>query len=452
MIKDIPQSENYEKSVLSSVLQKPEVMDDLVEGGVTRSTFYVFPLVWDAIKELYDDDKPIELVSFTQYLAQKDRLEMMGGGSKLTEIYTYSPTDAHLEYHTKKLRDLEFRRNVLMLTKELETSAYDLNEDPVSMLLEPVDDLIEGRFSSSESSTGKEATEEWFNDWEEQLTTGASTSVIPSGLDFIDQARGGFDFPSIVYVGALPGGGKTALAVQLICYQLKADAEARLLFFSLEMTREEIIQRCMIHLCAFEDPRWIMRPSDALRDWAVRQRAEGNKVNGKNPPKFVMEKIAAAFKLLSSERLIIEDEGGQSIDIMLSKAKVHQRKGKIKWVFLDHIQLASGASKKTTPEQAVTEVTRGVLRGMKMTGAIWVGLSQLTEGDGKPKFKYASSILEDAHLSLRIMKEREESEVTGIKCTKDRKGPCTGRTFPVEFDGSKQIFKKSLKEQRDSLA
>jgi len=454
MSKPLPQSEDYEKSVLSTCLQDPERIPDAIELGVNQSTFCIFPSLWRSIEELYREDKEVELVSFTAYLQQKGRLENLGGDglghATLAGIYSYATSGAHFNLHAKNLKDLEFRRSAIGMANEINAAAYDLDEDVMPLLLKPIDNLVEGASADNHCSTSKEALSIWFGEWENNLTTGVVTNRIKCGVPAIDDSREGLDNPGVVCFAGLPSSGKTALAIQVICHHLVNYPEARILDLSLEMTAQQLVQRCMIHLCGFDDPRWIRQPHSALSDFIRSQAAEGKKVS--NPPKFVMDKISWAAKILASDRFLIEDDAGMDIHQCLSKAKIHMRKGDLTLVIADHIQLIAGNSKQQGVELQMTETSHGIMRGAKMTNCTWVELSQLTEkANGSMAMKYAATIEEDAHYAIRIRTERESAEVDGLIVVKDREGGTKGKLLAVDWDGAKQIFKRACLANRESL-
>lgn len=450
--RSIPSSEEYEKSVLSTCLQNPERIPEIVDIGVNQKTFYCYPGVWRSISELYEEDEEIELVSFLAHMEAKGRLKAIGGQggghAVITEIYRHAVTNAHFILHAEKLRDLEFRREVIKYTQATHDSAYDLDEDLLPLLTAPIDDLLTGLDAGGELITGKDAMKDWLNDWERQIAGGESKELIPCGVPAIDDSRGGLDNPGVICLAGLPSAGKTALMIQIVCHHLE-HGEGRILGFSLEMTAQQLIRRCMIHLCGLDDPRWIRKPHDALSDFIRRESAEGRKVS--NPPRKVMDRITYAAKILASDRLVIEDDPSLDIHRILAKAKIEQRKEPLDLVFVDHIQLVCENSKKDSVERQMTETSRGIMRGAKMTNCTWLELSQLTETSGTPKLKYASSIEEDAHYAVRIVTERESSEVMGFKIIKDREGGTKGKLLAVDWDGGKQIFKRACHAEHESL-
>tara|TARA_R110002020_G_scaffold193923_2_gene394507 strand:- start:13 stop:1380 length:1368 start_codon:yes stop_codon:yes gene_type:complete len=454
MSKSLPQSEDYEKSVLSTCLQEPDRIPDAIELGINQDSFFCYPSIWRSIEELHAEDKEIELISFISYLTQKGRLEGLGGDGGghafVTSVYTYATSGAHLHLHSRKLKDLEFRRKAIRMAGNIEEAARDLDEDVMPLLLTPIDKLVEGVGVGEHCSTGKEALSGWLEDWQANLETGVVTNRIKCGVPAIDDSRGGLDSPGVACVAGLPSSGKTALAIQVICYHLVNYPNARILDLSLEMTAKQLAQRCMIHLCGFDDPRWIREPYGALSDFIRTEAAEGRKVS--HPPKRVLDKIAWSAKILASDQFIIEDDAGMDIHQCLAKAKVHMRKGDLTLVVADHIQLIAGNSKQQGVELQMTETSHGIMRGAKTTNCTWLELSQLTEkANGSMAMKYAATIEEDAHVAYRIRSEREKSEIDGLVVVKDREGGTKGKLLSVDWDGAKQTFKRACHAERESL-
>ena len=94
----LPNAAGPEKSILSSMMQEPtEYIGAAVEEHLSPGHFYIpaHGTLYGILRELYEKGQPIELVSLTQLLKDRNLLDNLGGAAELTTIYTYAPTAGH---------------------------------------------------------------------------------------------------------------------------------------------------------------------------------------------------------------------------------------------------------------------------------------------------------------------------------------------------------------------
>lgn len=392
-----------------------------LEAGLSKDWFYspAHGILWERLRDLFEREKPIELISFTQALKDDDVLDNIGGPSEITSIYTYAPTAAHFEHHLEVVKSKWFRRGVLAHCRRMSAACYDQEDDVVeSLLVKPVEDLLESVHNNKEIATGRDALSEWLDDWKGKHAGTATLDIAESGTP-LDDIRQGLDCPGLCYIGAFPSMGKTAMLVQMAIHRLRMGD--RVLLFSMEMTRRQLITRAMMQLCRFRDPQVLLDPEEGT------------------VTKEEMLKIRDAAAVIASDNLIIDDRSGLTIEQIEARAKLEHRKGKLGFIGVDYLQLIVG--KGDSREQSMTHATHGLQRIMKSTRASVVGLSQLTMDErGRTHFKYARSLEEDADLAIRIEGSQEEKRVEGMRITKDRQRGHVGYYPKVRFDKSCQTF------------
>ena len=131
-IRAMPSAVGPERSVLSTMMQDPaDFIGHAVEEHLTPEHFYVpaHGTLYKVLLELYEKDFPIELVSLTQTLSDRNLLENIGGPSELTNIYTYSPTGAHFDYHLGIVKSKFLLRSVISSCTDSISGAYEEPED-----------------------------------------------------------------------------------------------------------------------------------------------------------------------------------------------------------------------------------------------------------------------------------------------------------------------------------
>ena len=133
----LPNAIGPEKSILSSMMQEPtEYIGAAIEEHLSPGHFYIpaHGVLYEVLRELYENGQPIELVSLTQLLKDRGLLENLGGPGELTSIYTYSPTAAHFEHHLGIVKSKHILRSVISSCTESISKAYEDPEDVQSFL------------------------------------------------------------------------------------------------------------------------------------------------------------------------------------------------------------------------------------------------------------------------------------------------------------------------------
>lgn len=428
-LRALPHAEEAEKSLLSLCLQEPaDYIPSLIEAGITPQHFYVpaHGVVWKLLEELHADESPIEMVSFSQHLRDRNHLKNIGGSSALAGIYAAAPTGMHFDHHLEILLDRYARRETILWSQKVSRAAYDCTENYKSLLTEPVERILESGYSPKDCG-GAEAVADWIESWKGKYLHEEEHDRMECGVEAIDDLRGGLDSPGLTYIGAFPSTGKTAFMVQVMCHRLKILEEQGLdrtiLIFSAEMTRRQIITRAMIHLCQFDDPRKITAPS------------QGQLTKGE------LRTIKEKMRLLSTDKLQIREGSGLRVEEFEARADIEGRKRPFDFIAVDYLQRMRAEGGNI--EQVMLAVTGTMQRVQKRHSCGVIGLSQLTkDSSGRIKLKYAEALEEDADLYIRIDREREEDEVKGFFIGKDRHAGTRNTFLPVTFDKYRQVFRR----------
>jgi len=139
-----PHSVGCEKSVLSSILQEPQIyMKAAMDENLEQSDFYLpnNSTLFFIIKQLFDDGEEIELVSLSQKLLDNGLMTKVGGPSMLSDVYGYSPSPAHFQNHLQLVKDKAVLRQIIRNSHNAITAAYE-SPDEVKELIEKVDEQL----------------------------------------------------------------------------------------------------------------------------------------------------------------------------------------------------------------------------------------------------------------------------------------------------------------------
>ncbi|HEY5792126.1 MAG TPA: DnaB-like helicase N-terminal domain-containing protein, partial [Chthoniobacterales bacterium] len=140
----LPQSLDAEKAVLSSILLSPNDVIDICAQRITAKHFY-FPAhaqVYQIILDLWQASKPVDLITLTQDLSDRGMLDQVGGAAAISEIYTFVPTAANVDYYLDILTEKGLLREIITTCTEFAGRGYDELNDAKGFLDELEKDIL----------------------------------------------------------------------------------------------------------------------------------------------------------------------------------------------------------------------------------------------------------------------------------------------------------------------
>ena len=109
-----PQSLEAERALLGSIMMRPEVVHEIIDI-ITERTFYsdLHRLIWNSMLELHQKATPIDLLSLSSKLKEKDLLETIGGMTYLTEMVQSVPSSANAKYYAEIIQKKQLMRDLI---------------------------------------------------------------------------------------------------------------------------------------------------------------------------------------------------------------------------------------------------------------------------------------------------------------------------------------------------
>lgn len=445
--RSLPNALGPEKSLLSSMLQDPsEYVMRSEELGLTPEHFYhpSHQTLYRIIKDLSDGSNAIELVSLTQVLMDRGVLDSIGGPSALTEIYTYAPTAAHFDHHLTIVKDKFILRNIISSCTDAITRSFE-DQEEVAGLLDEVEQKI---FAIREGAdvevapTVKEDVKKVIESFEKFLAGGGAPMGIKSGYAQLDTMCNGLKPGEMFVIAARPSMGKTSFVMNIIEH-ICLDAKMPSMFFSCEMTSEQIVQRLL---------------------FARARYAITNLRNGFTPTKAELMKIKNAAQEIAESKLFIDDTASISISELRAKARRKKKEEDIQVIAIDYLQLMRSTSKQAqgSREREIAEISSGLKALAKELKIPVIVLAQLNRGPesrtgGSPRMsdlRESGSIEQDADMVGLLFRtayyadsqeERDEKDGEAeLNLAKNRNGP-TG-SIPLTFIKELMRFENSSKE------
>jgi len=420
-----PQNTVAEKALLGCMLIDEEARIKTFES-VRKIFFYskVHQQIFSSIVKLFEKSEKCDLITLTNQLKQEGFLEEVGGVKYLTELVEIIPTSAHVEEYIEIVKDKYILRSLIANATQIIAEASNEPEE-VEDVLDKAESLI---FDVSQNKIEKEAypIKDLVHDaleLFEKIHSGKGTIAgIPIGFRELDNLTTGLQPSDLVIIASRPSMGKTALACNIALNLATAGNKFPILFFSLEMSKEQLVQRM---LCVEGQVNLLKlragRVSDHSEDWG---------------------KIIQAASSLSEAPIFIDDTPALNIFELRARSRRLKTKENIQLVIVDYLQLMRGRHRVENRQQEISEISASLKALAKELNIPVIAISQLSRAteqrEGKEPqlsdLRESGAIEQDADLVLLLFREEfykpDDEECRGkaeIKIAKQRNGP-TGRT------------------------
>lgn len=391
----LPHNFLAEKMILSCLLVNTEAIE-LTLRTISVEVFYFknHQEIFKAITFMYKNNLPIDILTLISFLQDNGLLQKIGGLKVLIELLSQIPNLIYLEEYLRLVKDKYIRRSLIKLGYETINSSY-ITSIPLENIL---NDLENKLFNlTSEIKPQKVfSSAELLNDIFFELKTKSldpKLSGIASGFYDLDSLTQGFQKSDLIIIAGRPSMGKTALGLNIASNIIK-NSKLPVLFFSLEMSKEQIMYR----LLAMEtnlNQRKLKTGKLSKNDWL---------------------KLNKIIKILAKFPLFIDDTFDLSIQDIRSKIKtIIFEQNQIGLIIIDYIQLMQNSKLKNTNRvQELSQITRSLKMIAREFNVPIIGLSQLSRNvenriDKKPilsDLRESGSIEQDADLVLMLYQNK----------------------------------------------
>jgi replicative DNA helicase len=416
-----PQNLDAEMSLLGAVLIDEETLADISEH-VKPKDFYDkrHGLIYDAMMRLFEKHKPVDLLTLTEELKKKNDIETIGGSAYLTELTNYVPTAAHAEAYAELVEQKAIRRRLIKASAEISEMGFD-EETSTAQLLEAAEAEL---FSVSDQSLKQDLVPlesiltESFDRLEELHRNKGSLRGVRTGYRDLDNMTAGLQRSDLIILAARPAMGKTTLVTNL-AYNVATIAKQPVLFFSLEMSKEQLVDR-------------MLSDASGVDSWNIRT---GNLSDDD------FSKLSDAMGEMAEAPIFIDDTPGVSVLEMRTKARRAAHEQPLGLIIIDYLQLMQGSGRDNGNRvQEVSEISRGLKLLARELNVPVIALSQLSRSveSRSPQIpqladlRESGSIEQDADIVMFIYREEyynpdtDRKQITDLIIAKHRNGP-TGK-------------------------
>jgi replicative DNA helicase len=359
-------------------------------------------IIFKAVRDLAPNFDAIDFSALRSALSAGE-LEEIGGVSYLDEVFAFVPTAKNWRWYydqafsAHRLRQAHLAALEILKLEDNTDEALAAAEQALKSIAEP------GAKEPVPFRERVRQTEEWI----EGLATSPPQSVVQFGISALDSALLPIERGDQLVLGAETGGGKSALASQLIL----SSTDKKFAVFSVEMLSRSLVARM----------------------FAAEGRIGFSKLRQGRLTEREAKRFRQAKERLISREIWIEDD--QPIDIRLISAKCRRFKRKgLDVVVVDYLQLVAPIAGKrdSSREREVAEISRSLKTLALELDVVVIALSQLND-DGR--LRESRAIGQDADIVLQI---RHGDEGAAIHVLKHRNGP--RGSIPVTFDGATLRF------------
>lgn len=415
----LPHSIEAEQSVVGAMLMDREAIVAASEI-ICGEDFYqvTYGVIFDTIIELFNEGKPVDLVTLQERLKEKDVPPEVSSLEFVRDLITAVPTSANVKYYAEIVAEKATFRKLIKLNEEIANTCY-LAKEPLEAVLEQTEkkvfELVQKR-NTGDFVPIQQVVLNTLERIEKASKNKGTVTGIPTGFIDLDYKLSGLQPSDLILLAARPSMGKTAFVLNLAQY-MAFKVNKTVAIFSLEMSKEQLVNR----LFALES----QVDSQALRT--------GNLKDSD------WEKLIESAGTIGKSNLIIDDTPGISISELRSKCRKYKLEHDLSVIIIDYLQLMSGrvGGRSESRQQEISEISRSLKGVARELNVPVIALSQLSRAveqrpDHRPMLsdlRESGAIEQDADVVMFLYrdeyynKDTEHPNEAEVIIAKQRNGP-----------------------------
>ena len=422
-----PQNIEAEQSVLGAMLIEKEAIPKVME--ILRDTdFYreAHRVIFNAMLELYNKNEAVDMITVTEILKRDNKLEDVGGIAYVTSLANAVPTAANVTYHASIIEEKSILRQLVSVSTQIASMGYEANDDVKNIIDSAESKILEisNRKKTADFTPINEIVLDSFKSIEALMGNKNGLTGLPTGFEDLDNLTSGLHGSDFIILAARPSMGKTAFALDVVqnvairAAKKVGGAPKTVAFFSLEMSKEQLVQRMLCAEANIDSQR--LRIGELRdEDWAM---------------------LINTADTLSSANIYIDDTAGITAMDMRSRARRLKAEHGLDLIVVDYLQLMQGSGKKNNNgdrQQEVSEISRSLKALARELDVPVIALSQLSRSVEARQVKRpmlsdlreSGSLEQDADIVAFLYREdyynpeTENKNITELIIAKHRNGP-----------------------------
>ncbi len=404
-------------AVLGSMLMDVDAISIATES-LDKESFYkdTHKKIFEAIRDLYNANKAVDIITLTDELKRNETLDEIGGASFLTALVNSVPTSANINHYVSIVKERYILRTLINNSTKIISICYE-SEGNVDEVVDSAERFI---FEVSDRKHHgsylhlKEIIKDSIENIDRLYQKKAHITGIPTGFIDFDSKTSGLQESDLIVIAGRPSMGKSALALGIAEYAGVVE-KIPLAFFSLEMSKEQLVQRM---LCAHAkvDAHKVRTGYLSPSDWP---------------------RLTAAAGKLSEAPIFIDDSPAISVMELRAKARRLKAHQDIQLIILDYMQLMRGSGHEENRQQEISDISRSLKSLARELSVPVVAISQLSRAveartDHRPQLsdlRESGAIEQDADVVVLILREEyyrptpENEGIAEVIIAKQRNGP-----------------------------
>lgn len=414
----LPHSMEAEQSVIGAMIMDREaitVASEIISGD----DFYgkQYGVLFEAMVELNDEGKPVDLVTLQDRLREKDIPPEASSPEFIRDLITAVPTSANIRYYAGIVAEKSTLRRLIRLNEEIANTCYAGKENLEVILGDTekrVFELVQKR-NTGDFVPIRQVVMNAMDKIEKASKNKGNVTGIATGFIDLDYKTAGLQPSDLVLIAARPSMGKTAFVLNLaqhIAFKLNQTVA----IFSLEMSKEQLVNR-LFSLESRVDSQHLRTGNLSDMDW---------------------EKLIESAGVIGKSNLIIDDTPGISISELRSKCRKYKLEHNLQLIIIDYLQLMSGSGRGSeSRQQEISDISRSLKALARELNVPVIALSQLSRAveqrpDHRPMLsdlRESGAIEQDADVVMFIYrddyynKDTDKKGIAEIIIAKQRNGP-----------------------------
>ncbi len=419
--KQPPHSREAEESVIGAILLSTEAASEVMDR-IHPDDFYIpaHTAIFEAMRELFDSSQAIDAVTVSEALRRRGELEKIGGVQYLTRLVDIVPSTSNVVYYAGIVEEHAKRRELIRAGASVTEFAFNI-DDEISAVLDRAEQTVLGIAEKRSSQTLLEVGP-MFQDVLEHIEMleqqGSEMTGLATGFVDLDKKLAGLQPANFVVIAGRPAMGKSSLALN-IATNAAAEGEP-VAIFSLEMSKEEIVQR-------------ILSSVGKVDSMKIR--------SGQLGP--LWQRVVDAAGKMYKAPIYIDDSPVVTVTDIRAKCRRLKRKAGLSLIVVDYLQLMEAHGPENR-QQEIAQISRNLKNLARELEVPVIAASQLNRSlesreDKRPRLsdlRESGSIEQDADVVMFVYRheyyhpeEQDKKGIAEIIVSKHR----AGSTGPVEM-------------------
>jgi replicative DNA helicase len=418
-----------EESVLGAVMLSADAaavaLETLEPGDFYRPAHQS---VFEAVLALFDGNQAIDAITVSDWLRRNEALDRVGGIAFLNTLMDAVPATSNISYYVDIVDETASRRRLMRAGSAVGQMAME-SDRPIEEVLDSAEATV---FAVADRRVGEGLTrvgpmlQDTLEQIEEMGTRGGDITGVPTGFKDLDRKLAGLHPANLIVVAARPSMGKSALALNIA--QNVAESGVPAAFFTLEMSREEVVRRLLSSMASVDSTKL---------------------TTGQLGPE-MWQKLARESSRLYEMPFFVDDSPDLTVTAIRAKCRRLKRASDLGLVVVDYLQLMQGPTRSDNRQQEIAEISRSLKNLARELHVPVIAVSQLNRQleqreNKRPRLgdlRESGAIEQDADIVMFIYRDEyynpESAEGRGIAevdVAKHRAG-ATGKvmmTFAAEF-------------------